>query len=252
MIILTFLCVCLCGCQNNENKVTTDVKSHQTQYQFHLDDGYVTLNSGYDMPTNGIGTYSLTGDECYNAITSALQSGVRLIDTAYMYHNEEEIGKAIRDSQVNREDIFVITKIYPSQFDDPRAAIDLALEKLNIGYIDMMLLHHPGDGDVKAYHVMEDYVEQGKIRSIGLSNYYIEELEDFLPQVNITPALVQNEIHPYYQELDVVPYIQSHGIVMQGWYPFGGRGHTEELLNDETIVSIADAHNVTAAQVILR
>ena len=99
---------------------------------------------------------------------------------------------------------------------------------------------------------MEDYVEQGKIRSIGLSNYYIEELEDFLPQVNITPALVQNEIHPYYQELDVVPYIQSHGIVMQGWYPFGGRGHTEELLNDETIVSIADAHNVTAAQVILR
>ena len=252
MIILTFLCVCLCGCQNNENKVTTDVKSHQTQYQFHLDDGYVTLNSGYDMPTNGIGTYSLTGDECYNSITSALQSGVRLIDTAYMYHNEEEIGKAIRDSQVNREDIFVITKIYPSQFDDPRAAIDLALEKLNIGYIDMMLLHHPGDGDVKAYHVMEDYVEQGKIRSIGLSNYYIEELEDFLPQVNITPALVQNEIHPYYQELDVVPYIQSHGIVMQGWYPFGGRGHTEELLNDETIVSIADAHNVTAAQVILR
>ncbi len=252
MIILTFLCVCLCGCQNNENKVTTDVKSHQTQYQFHLDDGYVTLNSGYDMPTNGIGTYSLTGDECYNAITSALQSGVRLIDTAYMYHNEEEIGKAIRDSQVNREDIFVITKIYPSQFDDPRATIDLALEKLNIGYIDMMLLHHPGDGDVKAYHVMEDYVEQGKIRSIGLSNYYIEELEDFLPQVNITPALVQNEIHPYYQELDVVPYIQSHGIVMQGWYPFGGRGHTEELLNDETIVSIADAHNVTAAQVILR
>lgn len=252
MIILTFLCVCLCGCQNNENKVTTDVKSHQTQYQFHLDDGYVTLNSGYDMPTNGIGTYSLTGDECYNAITSALQSGVRLIDTAYMYHNEEEIGKAIRDSQVNREDIFVITKIYPSQFDDPQAAIDLALEKLNIGYIDMMLLHHPGDGDVKAYHVMEDYVEQGKIRSIGLSNYYIEELEDFLPQVNITPALVQNEIHPYYQELDVVPYIQSHGIVMQGWYPFGGRGHTEELLNDETIVSIADAHNVTAAQVILR
>ena len=255
MIILTFLCVCLCGCQNNENKesqTTTDVKSHQTQYQFHLDEGYVTLNSGYDMPINGIGTYSLTGDECYNAITNALQSGVRLIDTAYMYHNEEEIGKAIRDSQVDREDIFVITKIYPSQFDDPQAAIDLALEKLNIGYIDMMLLHHPGDGDANAYHVMEDYVEQGKIHSIGLSNYYKEELEDFLPQVNIVPALVQNEIHPYYQELDVVPYIQSHGIVMQGWYPFGGRGHTEELLNDETIVSIADAHNVTAAQAILR
>ena len=248
LIGLVVSLICLCGCQKEEDQE----QPVSSSYVFHLDEGYVTLNSGYDMPTNGIGTYSLTGDECYNAITSALQSGVRLIDTAYMYHNEEEIGKAIRDSQVNREDIFVITKIYPSQFDDPRAAIDLALEKLNIGYIDMMLLHHPGDGDVKAYHVMEDYVEQGKICSIGLSNYYIEELEDFLPQVNITPALVQNEIHPYYQELDVVPYIQSHGIVMQGWYPFGGRGHTEELLNDETIVSIADAHNVTAAQVILR
>ena len=110
----------------------------------------------------------------------------------------------------------------------------------------------PGDGDVEAYKAMEKYVEKGKIRSIGLSNWYIEELEDFLPQVDTIPALVQNEIHPYYQELEVVPYIQSKGIVVQGWYPFGGRGHTSELLNDETIVEIANAHNVTAAQVILR
>ncbi len=98
-------------------------------------------------------------------------------------------------------------------------AIEMALEKLDIGYIDMMLLHHPGDGDVEAYKVMEKYVEEGKIRSIGLSNWYIEELEEFLPQVDIVPALVQNEIHPYYQEIDVVPYIQSKGIVVQGWYP---------------------------------
>ncbi len=252
MIILTFLCVCLCGCQNNENKVTTDVKSHQTQYQFHLDDGYVTLNSGYDMPTNGIGTYSLTGDECYNAITSALQSGVRLIDTAYMYHNEEEIGRAIRDSKIPRKEIFVITKIYPTQFSSPKEAIDMALEKLDIGYIDMMLLHHPGENDVNAYKEMEKYVKEGKIHSIGLSNWYVEELEEFLPQVEITPALVQNEIHPYYQENDVIPYIQDKGIVVQVWYPFGGRGHTSELLNDKTIVEIANNHNVSAAQVILR
>lgn len=212
----------------------------------------VTLNSDYKIPLNGIGTYSLTGEECYAAITSALNSGVRLIDTAYMYHNEKEVGRAIRDSNVPREDIFVITKIYPTQYDHPEEAIDAALEKLDIGYIDMMLLHHPGSGDVEAYKVMERYVDDGKIRSIGLSNWYVEELEEFLPEVDIMPALVQNEIHPYYQENDVIPYIQELGIVVQGWYPFGGRGHTSELLNDKTIVAIAEAHNVSAAQVILR
>ena len=128
----------------------------------------------------------------------------------------------------------------------------MALEKLDIGYIDMMLLHHPGDGDIEAYKVMEEYVKEGKIRSVGLSNYYVEELSEFFPKVDTVPALVQNEIHPYYQENDVIPYIQGLGIVVQGWYPFGGRGHTRELLNDKVIVDIANNHNVTAAQAILR
>ena len=100
--------------------------------------------------------------------------------------------------------------------------------------------------------IEKKYVEQGKIRSIGLSNWYEKELKDFLPKVNITPALVQNEIHPYYQENDVVPYIQGLGIVVQGWYPFGGRGYTKELLNNEVLLEIAEYHNVTVAQVILR
>lgn len=231
------------------NKMNLENKEKR---EFNFETKTVTLNNGIEMPLNGIGTYSQTGDECYNSIRTALDSGVRLIDTAYMYSNEEDIGRAIRDSSIPREKIFVITKIYPSQFNDPEGAIEMALEKLDIGYIDMMLLHHPGEGDVNAYKVMEKYLEEGKLRSIGLSNWYIEELESFLPQVNVMPALVQNEIHPYYQELEVVPYIQSKGIVMQGWYPFGGRGHTQELLNDETIVKIAENHNVTAAQVILR
>ena len=218
----------------------------------NFDTKTVILNSGYEMPLNGIGTYSLTGDICYNSIRSALDSGVRLIDTAYMYGNEEEVGRAIRYSGIPREEIFVITKIYPSQFDKPEEAIDMALEKLDIGYINMMLLHHPGDGDIEAYKVMEEYVKEGKIRSVGLSNYYVEELSEFLPKVDTVPALVQNEIHPYYQENDVIPYIQGLGIVVQGWYPFGGRGHTRELLNDKVIVDIANNHNVTAAQVILR
>ena len=227
--------------ENVSNDITFDFDTHT-----------VLLNSGYKMPLNGIGTYSLTGDVCYNSIRSALDSGVRLIDTAYMYNNEEEVGRAIRDSNVPREEIFVITKIYPTQYDNPEQAIEMALEKLDIGYIDMMLLHHPGEGDVEAYKAMEKYVEEGKIRFLGLSNWYVEELEEFLPQVDIMPALVQNEIHPYYQENDVIPYIQSLGIVVQGWYPFGGRGHTSELLNDEVIVDIAKNHNVSAAQVILR
>ena len=237
--------------ENNSEEVET-IKESAKRPEFNFDTRTVTLNSGYEMPLNGIGTYSLTGDVCYNSIRSALSSGVRLIDTAYMYGNEEEVGRAIRDSGIPREEIFVITKIYPTQYDNPREAIDMALEKLDIDYIDMMLLHHPGDGDVEAYKVMEEYVKEGKIRSIGLSNYYVEELSAFLPKVDTVPALVQNEIHPYYQENDVIPYIQDLGIVVQGWYPFGGRGHTSELLNDDVIVDIAHNHGVSAAQVILR
>ncbi len=223
---------------------------------FDFADRTVMLNSGYEMPIMGLGTYSLDHDTCVNSVKTLLQNGGRLIDTAYMYGNEDVVGEGIRQAMeeygISREEIFVITKIYPSQFDDPEAAIDMALEKLDIGYIDMMLLHHPGNGDVEAYKTMERYVEEGKIRSLGLSNWYVEELTEFLPQITITPALVQNEIHPYYQEQEVVPFIQEKGIVVQCWYPLGGRGHTSELLGDETIKSIAEAHGVSSAQVILR
>ena len=229
-----------------------DQEKKENPGMFDLTNGKVTLNSGYIMPINGLGTYSFTGDTCFDSVMSALQSGVRLIDTAYMYHNEEEVGRAVRESGVPREEIFVITKLYPNQFSDPEAAIEHALEKLNIDYIDMMLLHHPGTDDIKAYKAMEKYVESGKIRSLGLSNWYVKELEEFLPQVTVKPALVQNEIHPYYQENDVIPYIQRLGITVQGWYPLGGRGHTSEMLGDETISAIAAAHGKSSAQIILR
>ena len=219
---------------------------------FDFETRTVTLNSGYEMPIYGIGTYSLLNKECVNSVQTALENGVRLIDTAYMYHNEESVGAAVRNSGIPREEIFVITKLYPNQFANAEAAIDEALEKLDIEYIDLMLLHHPGSNDVDAYHAMETAVSEGKIRSIGLSNWYMEELEEFLPQVTITPALVQNEIHPYYQENEVIPYIQSFGIVVQGWYPLGGRGHTAELLGNEVISEIAASHSKSSAQVILR
>lgn len=212
----------------------------------------VLLNSGYYMPIVGLGTYSLSHDECMLSVGTLLKSGGRLIDTAYMYHNEKSVGQAVRESGVPREEIFVTTKLYPSQFNDPKAAIDMALEALDIGYIDLMLLHHPGKGDVEAYKALEDAVREGKIRSIGLSNWYVKELKEFLPQISIMPAVVQNEIHPYYQENDVIPYVQSLGIVMQGWYPFGGRGYTEAMFSNETLTDIAKKHDVTVPQVILR
>lgn len=235
-------------------KTNTDAENARA---FNFVTKTVTLNNGYEMPINGLGTYSLHGETCVNAVKSALKNGVRLIDTASAYGNEQEVGQAIREaideSIIKREDVFVTTKIYPgSEMENPEESIQACIDRLNIGYVDLMLLHHPDRNDVKAYQAMEKFVQNGKIRSIGLSNWYVEELTAFLPQVNITPALVQNEIHPYYQENDVIPYIQSLGIVVEGWYPLGGRGHTAELLGDEVISGIAKAHGVSSAQVILR
>ena len=231
-------------------------KDNQDVGVFDFDKKTVLLNSGYEMPIFGLGTYSLDHDTCVSSVMALLENGGRLIDTAYMYGNEEAVGEGVRKGMeeygIPREEIYVITKIYPNQFDDPEAAIDMALEKLDIGYIDMMLLHHPGTNDVKAYQAMEKYVGEGKIHSLGLSNWYVEELTEFLPQVTIKPALVQNEIHPYYQEKEVVPFIQANGIVVQCWYPLGGRGYTADLLGNETIQMIAKAHGVSAAQIILR
>lgn len=229
-------------------KVTKKVKTPV----FNFKKKKVKLNSGYDMPLNGIGTYSLEDDVCVSSVSEALKRGVRLIDTAYMYDNEKEVGKAVRESGIPRKEIFVTTKLYPDQYNNPEKAINDSLKRLDIGYIDLLLLHHPGENDVKAYKAMEKAVKQGKVRSIGLSNWYIEELQEFLPQVTITPAVVQNEIHPYYQESKVIDYVHSLGIVMEGWYPFGGRGYTKELLTDKTIAKIAKAHDKSVAQVILR
>lgn len=225
---------------------------------FNLDAGVnghaptVRLSSGYDMPILGLGTYSLHGDVCVNSVKAALASGFRKFDTASVYGNEEEVGQAVRESGVPREEIFVATKLYPNQFSDPEAAIEECLRKLDIGYVDLMLLHHPGTDDVKAYRAMEKYVAQGKIRSLGVSCYYVDEINDFLPQVSIKPVLVQNEVHPYYQDKDVVEHLHNLGIVVEAWYPLGGRGHQRELLSDPVLSRIAANHRKSVVQVILR
>lgn len=212
----------------------------------------IKLSSGYDMPIVGLGTYSLHGATCINSVKSALASGFRKFDTASIYGNEEEVGQGIRESGVPREEIFVATKLYPNQYSNPETAIEECLSKLDIGYIDLMLLHHPGTNDVKAYKTMEKYVEAGKIRSIGVSCYYVKEINEFLPKVNIKPVLVQNEVHPYYQDTEVVEHLHELGIVVEAWYPLGGRGHQKELLSDPVLSKIAARHNKSVAQVILR
>lgn len=235
-----------------KQQVETQAEKEASIPAFDFETKTVILNSGYKMPINGIGTYSLLDDVCITSLSTALEYGVRLIDTAYIYHNEVQVGEAVNTSQVPRKEIFITTKLYPNQFDHAQEAIDEALENLHVDYIDLMLLHHPGENDVQAYKAMEEAVKEGKIRSIGLSNWYIEELEAFLPQIEITPSVIQNEIHPYYQDSDVIDYIQEKGIVVEGWYPLGGRGHQSELLNDPVLQEIAKAHDVSVAQVILR
>jgi diketogulonate reductase-like aldo/keto reductase len=265
-IVLAIIFALLTGCSVNNtpseevqsiNEIKNEVVNMNSDLESNLNLApTIKLNNGIEMPVLGIGTYSLHDDTCINSIYTAIQNGYRKIDTAYMYGNEEEVGiavrKAIADGLIKREDIFVATKLYPNQYDNPKDAIEEALKKLDIEYIDLMLLHHPGDNDDKAYKAMEEYVASGKIKSLGLSNYYIKEIDDFLPNISIKPVLVQNEIHPYYQERDVVKHIQELDIVVEGWYPLGGRGHQTELLNDETLLKIAKNHNKSVAQVILR
>lgn len=212
----------------------------------------IKLNSGYAMPVVGLGTYSLPGSVCTNAVRQALQSGYRLIDTASFYGNERKVGEGVRSSGVPREKIFVITKLYPNQYSYAERAIDEALKKLNIGYIDMMMLHHPAHNDVEAYRATERAVKDGKVRSAGISCYYVRETDRFLPQVEIKPALIQNEIHPYYQDSEVIRHIQSLGIAVQSWYPLGGRGYTGAMFGHKILREIAAAHQKTPAQVILR
>ena len=212
----------------------------------------ITLSSGYTMPVLGLGTYSLHGDECINAILSAIKLGYRKFDTATFYGNEEEVGEAIRRSGVPREEFFICTKLYPNEFGHAEEAIEASLARLDIGYVDLMLLHHPGRNDVEAYKAMERAVAAGKIRSLGVSNYYIKEMTEFLPKVSIKPVMTQNEIHPYYQEKEVREYMHRNGIVIEGWYPFGGRGYTKAMFSNETLKEIAEAHGKSPAQVILR
>ena len=226
--------------------------------EFDLESGTVLLNNGIEMPILGIGCFRLSSAQAENSVYWALRDGYRLIDTARIYGNEDGVGRgiqrAIDEGFVTREEIFVTTKMWTSDYSNGTAAIDASLQRLGLDYIDLMILHHSQpSNDVAAYQAMEQAVADGKLRSIGLSNYY--EPEDFDRLVNATtikPALIQNETHPYHQSTVMKEHIAQYGTVMESWFPLGGRGNTQTLFNDETISSIAASHGKTSAQVILR
>ena len=225
---------------------------------FDLENVTVTLNNGVEMPIFGIGTFALSSEQAENSVYWALRDGYHLIDTARIYGNEDGVGRGIRraieEGYVTREEIFVTTKMWTSDFGNGDAAIDASLNRLGLDYIDLMILHHSQpSNDVDAYQAMERAVVDGKLRSIGLSNYY--EPEDFDRLVNattVTPALLQNETHPYHQSTMMKEHIAKYGTVMESWFPLGGRGNTQILFNDPTIAAIAGVHGKTSAQVILR
>ena len=237
---------------------STEAAPVSTAPEFDLENGIVTLNNGISMPTIGIGTFALSDSEAEESVYWALRDGYRLIDTARIYGDEAGVGRGIRraidEGLVTREEIFVTTKMWTSDYDNGDAAINASLERLGLDYIDLMILHHSQpENDVTAYKAMEQAVADGRLKAIGLSNYY--DPDDFDRMVNATsvlPAVLQNETHPYHQSADMKEYIAQYGTVLESWFPLGGRGNTQALFNDPIISAIASAHGKTSAQVILR
>lgn len=224
---------------------------------FDFEKQTVLLNSGYEMPIIGLGTWTLSDDEAENSVYHALKSGMRLIDTARYYGNEVGVGrglqKAIDEGIVTREDVFITSKIYGGNYERAGGIIDDALKDLNVDYIDLMLIHQPGYDDEGVYKAMEDAVRVGKLRSIGISNYYTkEQVDEVLSFATIVPAVIQNENHLYYQNTELQEYARQYGIVIESWYPFGGRGHTSEHFGNEVIKELAEKYGKSSAQIILR
>ena len=219
------------------------------------DDFYVTLNNGLKMPMLGLGTWTLNDNEAENCVYIAIKNGYRLIDTARYYRNEKGVGngvrRAISEGIIKREDIFITSKILPGY--NPDSEINNSVNSLGLDYVDLMLIHQPGYNDEETYKVLERSIKSGKVKSIGISNYYTKnDFQRITRNAEIMPVIIQNENHPLFQNLELQNYVKQFGIFIESWYPFGGRGNTQKIFNNEIIKSIANSHNKTPAQIILR
>ncbi|MDB8860052.1 aldo/keto reductase [Pediococcus acidilactici] len=213
----------------------------------------IKLNDGNEIPAIGFGTFQIPNDgTTYQAVTKALAAGYRHVDTAVAYFNEQEVGRAIKDSGIPREQIWVTSKLWLQDYgyESAKKAIDLSLQKLELDYIDLYLIHQPY-GDVPgAWRTMEAAKKAGKIRSIGVSNMTPKIWQHFVPQFETMPAVNQVEFNPYFQQKELRKILEANNVKLEAWAPLG-QGNAK-LLNEPVIVKLAEKYQKNAGQIILR
>lgn len=219
----------------------------------------IVLNDGHKIPRMGFGTYKATEKEGVEAVKTALKKGYRMIDTAAKYENEKAVGKGIAASNVPRDELFVTTKLWREQlgYDQAKRAFDESLKKMGLDYIDLYLIHWPANAknydnwqkaNADTWRAMEELQVEGKIKSIGVSNFWPEHLEALFETAKVKPAVNQIEFHPGYWQPEVTQFSKAHGIVVESWSPLG-RG---KVFGNITLEEIAKKHNKSVAQVCLR
>lgn len=213
---------------------------------------YVTLANGVKMPQLGYGVYQVTKEECKRCVLDALDVGYRAIDTAQSYFNEAEVGEAIAESGIDRKEIFLTTKVWIEHYgyEQAKESVLQSMEKLKTDYIDLVLLHQPFADYYGAYRALEDLYEEGKLRAIGVSNFYPDRLVDIASFARIKPMVNQIETHPLNQQIEAHEWLKKYGVIHEAWAPFGeGRGN---MFTNPVLQKLGDKYNKTVAQVILR
>lgn len=213
---------------------------------------YVTLANGVKMPQLGYGVYQVTKEECERCVLDALDVGYRAIDTAQSYFNEAEVGEAIAESGIDRKEIFLTTKVWIEHYgyEQAKESVLQSMEKLKTDYIDLVLLHQPFADYYGAYRALEDLYEEGKLRAIGVSNFYPDRLVDIASFARIKPMVNQIETHPLNQQIEAHEWLKKYGVIHEAWAPFGeGRGN---MFTNPVLQKLGDKYNKTVAQVILR
>lgn len=213
----------------------------------------VTLNNGVEMPILGFGVYLIEDEnECEQSVYDALMAGYRLIDTAAAYLNEEAVGRAIKRSGVPREEIFITTKLWiqDAGYENTKEAFAKSLEKLQVDYLDLYLIHQPFGDIYGSWRAMEELYREGKIRAIGVSNFHMDRLVDLMDHNEVIPAVNQIETHPFTQQVESAKFMKENNVQIESWGPFAQGKHN--VFQNEVLVSLAEKHNKSVSQVILR
>ena len=208
------------------------------------------LNNGITMPSVGIGTFLLEPKDAENSVKEALKLGYRLIDTANAYMNERAVGRGIKESGVDRKEIFLSTKLWPTEYENPNA-VDETLERLGTNYIDLLFIHQPTKNWREGYKQLVNAYKKGKIKAIGISNFE-SEINEVLAEFDVKPQVIQVECHPFFPQDELRTITKKEEIKIMSWYPLGGKGMTGELLNNPIIINLANKYHKSTAQIVLR